>query len=82
MTEEARFREWYITHHRELRVFFASRGVPADDINDLVQSSFETLWEKRSRIVEGKAKTFLFGIAARTLMNYRRKRQLTESRSH
>jgi len=80
MREEARFRELYLTLVGEIQAFFASRGVPPHAIDDLVQSSFETFWEKRSHIVEGRAKPFLFGIAAKTLMNYRRKRHLTESR--
>ena len=34
------------------------------DIDDLVQSSFEILWNKCSRINDGKEIPFLFGIAA------------------
>jgi len=60
--------------------FFFSRGIPAYDVEDLVQESFMVLLANRSRIQDGKGKAFLFGIASRVLMAYRRKTLLDRLR--
>lgn len=44
-----------------------------DDIEDLAQDTFVTLWREQGRVLEGKAKGFLFGVAWRVFLAYRRK---------
>lgn len=46
----------------------------ADDANDVVQNSFEVLWQKKEDIMEGKAKAFLFQVAYRQSVDNFRKR--------
>lgn len=46
----------------------------ADDAHDVVQSSFEVLWQKRKEVEAGKAKAWLFQVAYRkSIDNYRKK---------
>ncbi len=50
----------------------------ADDAHDVVQNSFEVLWQKRNEVQAGKAKAFLFQVAYRqSVDNYRRKSRIT-----
>jgi DNA-directed RNA polymerase specialized sigma24 family protein len=45
-----------------------------DDAHDVVQNSFEVLWQKRKDIPAEKAKAFLFQVAYRVSVdNYRKK---------
>lgn len=61
----------------------------ADDAHDVVQNSFEVLWQKKDDIMEGKAKAFLFQVAYRqSVDNYRKMSRISfvdapeESYSH
>jgi len=48
------------------------------DAHDVVQSSFEVLWQKRKEVDAGKAKAYLFQVAyRRSIDNYRKKVKVT-----
>lgn len=48
------------------------------DANDVVQSSFEVLWQKREEVQPAKAKAFLFQVAYRqSVDNYRKKSKIS-----
>jgi len=50
----------------------------ASDAHDVVQSSFEVLWQKRDEVNAGKAKAFLFQVAYRkSIDNYRKQVKVT-----
>ena len=50
----------------------------ADDARDVVQSSFEVLWQKRKEVDAGKAKAYLFQVAyRRSIDNDRKKVRVT-----
>ena len=50
----------------------------ADDAHDVVQSSFEVLWQKREEVDPLKAKAYLFPVAYRkSIDNYRKKVKVT-----
>ncbi len=55
-------------HAQALYAFFLANGVDHHHAQDLVQRSLVTLWEKQGRVLDGKAKPFLFGIARRLVM--------------
>ena len=49
-----------------------------EDARDIVQNSFEVLWQKRQDVMPGKAKAFLFQVAYRqSVDNYRRKKRIS-----
>lgn len=49
-----------------------------DDAHDVVQNSFEVLWQKKEDIMEAKAKAFLFQVAYRqSVDNYRKKARIS-----
>ena len=80
MAERGGLHEFCKEYALPLGRFFLSRGVPPHDAEDLVQESFMVLLANRSRIQDGKGKAFLFGIASRVLMAYRRKTLLDRLR--
>lgn len=45
-----------------------------EDARDVVQTSFEVLWQKRSEVMAEKAKAFLFQVAYRNSVDIYRKR--------
>ena len=45
-----------------------------DDADDVVQNSFEVLWQKRKEVPEAKAKAFLFQVAYRNSVDHYRKK--------
>jgi RNA polymerase sigma factor (sigma-70 family) len=48
------------------------------DAHDIVQGSFEVLWQKREDVLPEKAKAFLFQVAYRqSIDNYRKKARIT-----
>ena len=48
------------------------------DAHDIVQNSFEVLWQKRKAVAAGKAKAFLFQVAYRqSVDNYRRRSKVS-----
>jgi RNA polymerase sigma factor (sigma-70 family) len=48
------------------------------DANDVVQSSFEVLWQKKEEVQQAKAKAFLFQVAYRqSVDNYRKKSKIS-----
>lgn len=50
----------------------------ADDAHDVVQNSFEVLWQKKGDVQDGKAKAFLFQVAYRqSVDNYRKKSRIS-----
>jgi RNA polymerase sigma-70 factor (ECF subfamily) len=50
----------------------------ADDAHDVVQSSFEVLWQKRESVEAAKGKAFLFQVAYRqSIDNYRKRSKVT-----
>jgi len=56
-----------------------STGNP-DDAHDVVQNSFEVLWQKRKDVMPGKAKAFLFQVAYnQSVDNYRKKSRVSFS---
>lgn len=49
-----------------------------EDARDVVQNSFEILWQKRKDVAQEKAKAFLFQVAYRQAIdNYRKKERMT-----
>ncbi len=51
-----------------------------DDAHDVVQNSFEVLWQKRRDVPDAKAKAFLFQIAYRSAIDiYRKKSRISGS---
>lgn len=47
------------------------------DAHDVVQNSFEVLWQKRKEVEAGKAKAFLFQVAYRqSIDNYRKRAKI------
>ncbi|MCD6062453.1 MAG: polymerase subunit sigma-24 [Flavipsychrobacter sp.] len=49
-----------------------------EDARDVVQSSFEVLWQKRKNVTAEKAKAFLFQVAYRqSIDNYRKQSRVT-----
>lgn len=49
-----------------------------EDARDIVQNSFEVLWQKRKDVMPEKAKSFLFQVAYRqSVDNYRKKRRVS-----
>lgn len=49
-----------------------------DDARDIVQSSFEVLWQKREQVPREKGKAFLFQVAYNQSVDiYRKKRRIT-----
>lgn len=57
----------------DLRGFFRRRGVAPADCEDLAQEALLVVWNLRERVREGKGRPFLFAIAYRRLLAYRRK---------
>ena len=54
-----------------------STGNP-DDAHDVVQNSFEVLWQKRKEVMPGKAKAFLFQVAYnQSVDNYRKRSRIS-----
>ena len=50
------------------------------DAHDIVQNSFEVLWQKRKDVEAGKAKAFLFQVAYRqSVDNYRKRSRISYS---
>ena len=50
----------------------------ASDAHDVVQNSFEVLWQKRKEVETGKAKAYLFQVAYRkSIDHYRKKVKIT-----
>lgn len=51
-----------------------------EDARDIVQNSFEVLWQKRKDVMPEKAKSFLFQVAYRqSVDHYRKKRRVSYS---
>lgn len=49
-----------------------------EDARDIVQGSFEVLWQKRKDVLPEKAKSFLFQVAYRqSVDNYRKKKRIS-----
>lgn len=49
-----------------------------EDARDVVQGSFEVLWQKRQDVAKEKAKAFLFQVAYRqSIDNYRKQRRIS-----
>src|ERR1700741_1933079 len=49
-----------------------------EDARDVVQNSFEVLWQKRKEIVPAKAKPFLFQVAYnKSIDSYRKQRRIS-----
>ena len=49
-----------------------------DDANDVVQNSFEVIWQKRKDVETGKGKAFLFQVAYRqSVDNYRKRSKVS-----
>ena len=46
-----------------------------EDARDIVQNSFEVLWQKRKDVIPGKAKAFLFQVAYRQSVDIYRKQK-------
>ncbi|MCE5231216.1 sigma-70 family RNA polymerase sigma factor [bacterium] len=67
-------------HSAALSRFIRSTGVHPDNIDDLIQDCLLTLWIKRNEIQEGKERSFLFGIAHKLTLAYRRKMGLEAKR--
>ena len=73
MEEPQKFEDFCKEQVGALRRFFLARRVSPYDVDDLVQQSFIVLLSKRHRILDGKARSFLFGIAANVLLSFKRK---------
>jgi RNA polymerase sigma factor (sigma-70 family) len=74
--------EWFREHVNALWRLVARLGVPASNIEDLVQEVFITAWRRRADIVDGQVKGFLFGTAIRLSANYKRRAHVRLELSH
>lgn len=70
---ERTFTELVNTEQAGLAAYFARRGVPWCDREELVQESLVLVWRLRERIRPGKDRSFLYGVAWRLLQAHRRK---------
>lgn len=65
------FRSFFDRHYPALYRFMASRGMDHDDVQDLIQKAFLTIWEKRDGIDSTKSlRAFLFRIAYNSMLNH------------
>jgi RNA polymerase sigma factor (sigma-70 family) len=74
--------EWFREHVNGLWRLFARLGVPARNIEDLVQEVFITACRRRADIVDGQVKGFLWGTAIRLSANYKRRAHVRLEVSH
>lgn len=70
---EQTFTELVNNERTGFAAYFARRGVPQCDREELAQESLALAWCLRERIQPGKERAFLYGVAHRLLMAYRRK---------
>lgn len=65
------FRAFFDRHYPALYRFMASRGMDHDEVQDLIQKAFLTIWEKRDGIDSSKSlRAFLFRIAYNSMLNH------------
>ena len=76
VTQEAQLIKLCASYRAHLQKYFLFRGVPASDVQDLVQDTFAVAWTRRDSIDIGKARHYLNGIARYMAMTYRRTQSL------
>ena len=68
--DRAAFRTFFDRHHGRLFGYLRSRGVPASDAEDLVQTAFIYIWEHRDRIDPKRSlRAYLFRIGYTRALN-------------
>jgi RNA polymerase sigma-70 factor (ECF subfamily) len=65
--------ELYREHARDLARFLLRWGVPTDELDDLMQDCWVVLCEKHDKIVPGRERGFLYGVARNVACAYRRR---------
>lgn len=69
--DRAAFRTFFERHHGVLYGFLRRRGVPADVCEDLVQTAFVAVWERREAVDPARSlRAFLFRIAYTRALNH------------
>jgi len=66
---EGRFNEIFRLHARELHDFLYYKYGMDNNPKDLVQEAFIKLWNNCHKILPGKARSFLFTVASRQMLN-------------
>lgn len=66
---ENRFSEIFRLHSRELHEFLYYKYGADNNPKDLVQEAFLKLWDNCHKILPGKARSFLFTVANRLMLN-------------
>ncbi|WP_232828876.1 RNA polymerase sigma factor [Kribbella monticola] len=70
---EARFRELFESHFRELLGYALRRSGSPDDAADVVAETMLVAWRRVDEVpVDGTARLWLYGVARRVLANHRR----------
>ncbi len=68
--DQAAFRTFFDRYHSLLLSFLMSKGTARDDAEDLLQTAFLIIWEKREEIREGRSlRSFLYTIAYNRMLN-------------
>ena len=67
--KEERFNEIFRLHSRELHDFLYYKYGMDNNPKDLVQEAFLKLWDNCHKILPGKARSFLFTVANRLMLN-------------
>jgi len=71
--KETRFRALFSENYRQLAGYARHRGLNAEEIDDLVASTFEVVWRRFENVPAGdEAVLWLYGIAYNQLRNLRR----------
>ncbi|MBT8317735.1 MAG: RNA polymerase sigma factor [Lutibacter sp.] len=66
---EKKFSDFFLNHSKLLHNFIYYKCGDFDMANDLVQDSFLKFWSNCSKVLPGKAKSFLFTIANNLFLN-------------
>jgi RNA polymerase sigma-70 factor (ECF subfamily) len=74
--DRASFKVFFDRHHEALFRFLVSRGFDHSDAEELIQTAFVLVWEKRETIREGLSlRSYLFTIAWNRALNLQRDRR-------
>lgn len=76
MNKESRFRALFSENYRQLARYGRHRGLNAEEVDDLIASTFEVVWRRFENIPDGDgAVLWLYGIAYNQLRNLRRSKR-------
>jgi len=78
--DDPKYQEFCEKHWLALQRFVLAMGVKRREADDVVQHCFLVLCARRDAVPPGKRRSFLFSVAARTVMAHRRKHLLEDLR--